>query len=273
MKQIEKELQDLRYLEWTKTRHSSGTAGSFLKSFENSRGKRIYYKLSNFDSIQGIVGHECINEILADRLLTILNIEHVPYRLIHAKIQIRGIEYETYLCASEDFKKKGESKIALDAFYDMEAEIGERPLDFCIRMGWGDYIWEMLTIDYLIQNRDRHGANIEVLRSKKEKTIRLAPLFDHGLSFVFSSYNDAMLEEARSMKESKIQCFVGTSSAKENLNLIPMDKLKKLPVFDEKIRQILFDGFEGIVTEKWMDIVWSQLTSRVKIYEDICNNR
>ena len=84
MKQIEKELQDLRYLEWTKTRHSSGTAGSFLKSFENSRGKRIYYKLSNFDSIQGIVGHECINEILADRLLTILNIEHVPYRLIHA---------------------------------------------------------------------------------------------------------------------------------------------------------------------------------------------
>ena len=87
------------------------------------------------------------------------------------------------------------------------------------------------------------------------------------------TYNDAMLEEARSMKESKIQCFVGTSSAKENLNLIPTDKLKKLPVFDEKIRQILFDGFEGIVTEKWMDIVWSQLTSRVKIYEDICNNR
>ena len=33
---IEKELQDLTYLSWTKIRNSSGTAGSFLKEEEAS---------------------------------------------------------------------------------------------------------------------------------------------------------------------------------------------------------------------------------------------
>ena len=37
---------------------------------------------------------------------------------------------------------------------------------------------------YLILNRDRHGANIEVLRNSRKKTVRLAPLFDHGLSLL-----------------------------------------------------------------------------------------
>ena len=31
----------------------------------------------------------------------------------------------------------------------------------------------MLAVDYIILNRDRHGANIEVLRNPKKKTIRL----------------------------------------------------------------------------------------------------
>lgn len=35
---------------------------------------------------------------------------------------------------------------------------------------------------FLICNRDRHGANIEILSDEKEKA-RPAPLFVHGLSF------------------------------------------------------------------------------------------
>lgn len=46
----------------------------------------------------------------------------------------------------------------------------------------------MFLFDYLICNRDRHGANIEVLQ--KGENYRLAPIFDNGLSFLFSCYND-----------------------------------------------------------------------------------
>lgn len=52
--QIIHELRDMRYLEWTKTRHSSGTAGSFLKAYEKVGGRKYYYKLSNYDSINGM---------------------------------------------------------------------------------------------------------------------------------------------------------------------------------------------------------------------------
>ena len=87
-RQVIPEIQDLRRLDWSKVRHSSGTAGSFLKSREIVRGVKWYYKLSDYDAYRGIVGHECINELIADRLLTILQIPHLSYQLIHARIKI-----------------------------------------------------------------------------------------------------------------------------------------------------------------------------------------
>ena len=183
MNQVIHELTDLSYLSWAKTRNSSGTAGSFLKAYEDSTEGKIYYKLSNYDAWNGIIGHECVNEIIVDRLLTILGIDHLTYQLIHAKVLIDQKEYETWLCASKDFRKRGESKIALDAYYQAERLNDESPLDFCIRSGWENTIYEMLIVDYLILNRDRHGANMEVLRNPRQRTVRLAPLFDHPKEF------------------------------------------------------------------------------------------
>ena len=117
---------DLRHLTWSVTRQSSGTAGSFLKAYEERGGRKRYFKLSSFDAFQGITGHECVNELIADRLLTHLGIEHLEYRLIHADIRVNERVEETWLCASEDFKQAGEDKLALDAFYEAEHTEGER---------------------------------------------------------------------------------------------------------------------------------------------------
>ena len=98
---IIKQTQDLTYLKWSHIRSSSGTAGTFLKSESIMGDKKIYYKLSNFDPVNGVIGHECINEIIVDRLLTTLGVEHLNYELIHADIEIEGRIYNTFLCASE----------------------------------------------------------------------------------------------------------------------------------------------------------------------------
>ena len=156
--QIVVEKQDLTYLSWSKARQSSGTAGSFLKSYDDIGGRKVYYKLSDYDAEHGIVGHECINEIVVDRLLEILGVEHLSYRLIHADVRVGGRKLETWLNASEDFKRPGESKIALDTFYELERKPGEGALDFCMRMGWREQVWECIAVDFLILNRDRHGA-------------------------------------------------------------------------------------------------------------------
>lgn len=270
MAKIIKELQDLRYLEWSKIRHSSGTAGSFLKSYEIINGRKKYYKLSDYDRMKGIVGHECINEIIVDRLLTMLNIEHLEYELIHALIEVNGHEYETYLCASWDFKDVHESKIALDTYYEMECEHKEEPLEFCARMGWHEYIYPMLILDYLIINRDRHGANIEVLRNRKNKSIRLAPLFDHGLSLAFSCHDETLLQKFDPLLDRRIQCFVGSNSCRDNLSLIPKEHLLVLPVFDEHIKNYLFEDLDDIISNSFISVIWNILCRRAEEYENIC---
>ena len=271
MAQVIRELQDMTYLSWAKARHSSGTAGSFLKAYEEGPEGKIYYKLSNFDAWSGIIGHECVNEIIVDRLLTVLGIEHLAYQLIHARVLIGQKEYETWLCASKDFKRRGESKIALDVYYQAERLPDESPFDFCVRSGWEKTVYEMLVVDYLILNRDRHGANMEVLRNPKQKTIRLAPLFDHGLSLLSRCESiESMLREDVTA-DKPVQCFVGSRSSRENLKLIPADRRPRLHPLTPEDRPVLLDGLSEALDPRGLERIWEMIWKRWQAYESFCN--
>ena len=262
MKDVITELQDMRYLSWTKTRKSSGTAGSFLKSYDDTWEKKRYYKLSDFDPVKGVVGHECINEIIVQRLLRHFNIEHLEYKLIHALIEVDYYEYETWLCESEDFKTPFESKLPLEDFYLANKLDGESPFEFCCRYGWCDAIYGMLVIDYLILNRDRHGANIEVLRSQKEHTLRLAPLFDHGLSFACRCHDEKELRSFDVMKDLRVQAFIGTNSVEENMRLVPKDFIASLPPVDHMFKHELLKDLGYAISEPYLDKIWEMIIRR-----------
>ena len=272
--QIITEKQNLQYLNWDKIRNSSGTAGSFLKSYEQIGKKKIYYKLSDYNSVSGIIGHENVNEIIVDRLLDILNIEHLHYKLILADIFLDGRTQTTYVCASENFRTVDETKIALDAYYQVEKDEQETPLQFCIRNGWGEYIWDMLVVDFLILNRDRHGANIEVLRNSKDKTIRLAPLFDHGISLLFSCKNDfSNIDKIDVLEDKQVQCFVGSRSAYENLKLIPPAELPQISPLSQNNLGYIFSDIDRILPPNTIKKIAEMLTKRVDYYVDFCNQR
>ncbi len=263
------EKQDLTFLKWSHIRSSSGTAGTFLKSESTLNSRKIYYKLSNFDPEKGVTGHECINEIIVDRLLTILGIEHLSYDLIHADIEINSKIFPAWLCASEDFKKRGESKAALDDYYRINALPGESPYEFCKRNGWQKYIDEMIAVDYLILNRDRHGANIEILRNARAKTIRIAPLFDHGLSLLFNCDSDEKAMKYDVLEDKRCQNFIGSCSCYENLSLIE-DRKK---IFSKKLvptdKNILFEGLDGILSPAFLSAIWNMIYERYRIYENL----
>lgn len=267
------EKQDLTYLSWSLIRSSSGTAGSFLKATDDLQQPKIYYKLSNYDGINGIVGHECINEIIVDRLLNILEIEHLHYDLIHADIDVDGKEMETYLCASKDFKAHGEHKVALDAYYQAEKLDGETPLQFCTRNGWSDFIYKMLVVDFLILNRDRHGANIEVLRNARKKSLRLAPIFDHGLSLLFNCHTEEEINQFDVMKDRAVQRFVGSRSAQQNLMLIPKDEILALNPLQHTHKAYLLEGLDGIIPQSLQNKIWDMIWQRWEYYENLCSQR
>lgn len=144
-------------------------------------------------------------------------------------------------------------------------------MQFCIRNGWQDYIYAMLVVDYLILNRDRHGANIEALRNRRKRTIRLAPLFDHGLSLVFRAETEEQLAAEDVMQDKRVQCYVGSQSTWENLRLIPADQRPLLHPLMETDKAILMDGLDEALPKVWQDKIWDMIWRRWNTYEDLCH--
>lgn len=264
-----KDKQDLTYLKWAHVRSSSGTAGSFLKSESEIDGKKKYYKLSNYNPELGIIGHECINEIIVDRLLTLLEVPHLSYELINADIEVDGKIINTFLSASYDYKKPGEAKVPLDDYYRVNADKGENRYAFCERMGWKKDIDAMLAIDYIILNRDRHGANIEVLRNARKHTLRIAPFFDHGTSLLCFCEDDDAAKKFRVMDDKKCNNFIGTDSTLDNLHLIKDRKNVFKGKLCEDDKEILFYDLEGVLSKAFTDKIWKMIFERYKKYENI----
>ena len=131
----------------------------------------------------------------------------------------------------------------------------------------------MLVVDFLILNRDRHGANIEVLIDLKENYIRLAPLFAHGISLLSRCINENQIIKYDVMDDKRIQCFIGSSSSKDNLNLIPKDKLPKLNKLKEEDKEYLFKDLDKIISENLINKIWEMIYKRWCYYEDFCNKK
>ena len=267
---MDNRIKNMTHLHWSHSRKSSGTSGTLLKSQQKINGEKFYYKLSNYDIELGIVGHECINEIIVDRLLTILGVEHVSYELIHAIVRIDGEEHKTYICKSKDFKNAGESKCALDIYYQINKNKNEDKYDFCKNRGWSKHIDTMLTIDYIILNRDRHGANLEVLANPKKQTLRIAPLFDHGLSLLCSCRSEEEISKFNVGEDKPCNNFLGSRSTYDNLKYIN----KQNDVFKNTLKKsdkdLLFKGLEDTISAVHLEKIWQMIWKR---YENFCNTK
>lgn len=252
-------LQDYRNVTWSERANSSGTAGTYLKARVGKGTRARYLKLSRYDGVR-IDGTECINEIVASRLMDVLGIEHLTYRLIHARVVVDGMEHETWLNSSRNFRAAGEQKMGLGHYFELYRNPGEEPLAFCVRQGWGERIAQMMLVDYLIVNRDRHASNIEVLIDRTGAA-RLAPLFDNGLSFLAPyGENWERIAAFKPLQQVATTNFVGSRSLEENLRAqAPVDVARPLAKDD---RETLFAGLDQatptVLLDKMWDIIWNR---------------
>lgn len=259
---IIREAQDYRMLEWNDISFSPGTPGMLMKTLHDD----VYYKLSCFDSYAGFYGHESVNELIVSRLLDTIGIPHVADQLIHALIRIDGKEYTTWMCSSRNFRKKGESKMGLDVYYDLNKKENESPLDFCIRMGWKTEISQMMLADFLVSNKDRHGANIEVLLDEQGNA-RMAPLFDFGLSLLFSK-NGEFVEDVADynvMADYPANNYLGSRFLFKNLELMP--ELPRISERTEGAKAVILEGLEDILPKAHIDKAWEMIEKRWDYYE------
>ena len=272
---VEHTLRDLTHLDWSESATSSATGGSYLKARSGDGVEATYYKMSCYDEVNGVYGHECVNETIAARLMDILCVRHVPYKLVHARVLIDGREHETWLSESASFRKRGESKISLARFFGLNRLEGETRLEFCERFGWKQDVQKTMLVDYLIVNRDRHGSNLEVLKSR-DGQLHLAPLFDNGLSLCYSSFNAQQLSEADPLQDVIANNFLGTRSLKQNLTRfvpgnLPIGRLREAheAQVTDGLAPSLEEAVQGVSGADFAHFLWQMIWERWCAYEDL----
>lgn len=256
-------LQDYRAIKWSERASSSGTAGTYLKARVGERTRARYLKLSRYTGVE-IDGSECVNEIVASRLMRLLGVEHLEYRLIHALVSVDGAEFETWLNSSKNFRRRGEQKIGLGTYFGLYRREDEDPFAFCVRLGWEERIAQMMLVDYLIANRDRHASNIEVIIVPTGET-RLAPVFDNGMSLL-APYG-ADLERIAAfdpLADVATTNFVGARSLEENVRAHPWRPARPLCETD---RAYLLAGLEAAAPAVLLDKIWEIIWKRWCWYE------
>jgi len=259
------QMNDLRHLTWSRAAGSINSDGAFLKAV--SEDKSLYYKMSAYNSSQGVYGHEAVNELISYRVSKELGISVPSVSLTEALVRVDGEEFQTSLAVSESFKTAYDTRVAFENFYKANRENGESALSVAQRFGWLPFVHKMFLFDFLIFNRDRHGANLEVLETEGKK--RLSPLFDNGLSFAVSCSNDKELAVFDAMADKHVNNFIGSRSLYENLNSI------KTPIavkeLREDARKSLLEDLDGTLSKLHLEVIWNILWGRWQYAKTVCD--
>lgn len=155
--------------------------GWLKKKWKIINGKRCLIKGGS-----GAIQQEPYNEVLASRIMERLGIPHVQYSLFVEE------EYPYSIC--EDFITPETELIS--AWYVMQTvkkpnhiSIYQHYINCCEKLGIPNIkesLDQMIVVDYLIANEDRHQNNFGVIRKAESlEYVGAAPIFDSGTSLWF----------------------------------------------------------------------------------------
>jgi hypothetical protein len=150
---------------------------------------RVLLKGSRYNRMQ-----EPFNEAIASKIMDELGIEHVAYSL--ERTEDKNIPYSECKCMVD------RNLEYINALFVMESGEYERKdpyihyLEMCKKNGIHnakEKIDEMIALDFIIGNDDRHRGNFGIIRNADNlEWLKPAPIFDNGNSLFFDRDNDDM---------------------------------------------------------------------------------
>lgn len=184
--------------------------GWLRKKWAMIDGKRCLIKGGS-----GTVQQEPYNEVFASILMNRLGIPHVEYTLMMQE------DYPYSVC--EDFITTDTELIS--AWYVMQTaqkqnhvSVYQHYLNCCEMLGISaikESLDQMIVLDYLIVNEDRHQNNFGVIRDANTlKWIGAAPIYDSGTSLWFDKPTGMLGSKA------KVNCKPFKSSHEEQIKLV-----------------------------------------------------
>ena len=163
--------------------------GSIEKRWVIKNGERVLLKGSLYRRMQ-----EPFNEVIASKILDEFGIEHVHYDL--RRTEDKNIPFSECKCMVDKDTEyiNAQYVMNMEEYYRKEQYV--HYLEMCKKNGLEDAkarIDEMIVLDFLIGNTDRHKGNYGIIRDANTlKWIKTAPIFDNGNCLYFDNENDDM---------------------------------------------------------------------------------
>ena len=156
--------------------------GSIVKRWiVNESGERVLLKGSRYSIMQ-----EPFNEVIASKIMELFKINHVAYDIKRTKDNVPYSECKTMSDINYEY-------INANWIFGLEdyglKDIYNHYIEICNRNGIKDIkerLDEMIAIDFLIGNDDRHKGNFGIMRDANSlEWINAAKIFDNGNSLFF----------------------------------------------------------------------------------------
>jgi len=232
----------------------------------NKNNERLLLKSSQYDEMQ-----EPFNEVIASNIMEILDIEHVEYRLI--RNESNHMPLSICKCMVDTDTEIITAQVVLDTEQKENRNEYDRFIQICKNNGMNNVkekIDDMIIIDYLIGNTDRHTANFGILRNPDSlEWIKVAPIFDNGNSF---NHNTNIIDNIDNNIDTLCRWFPRGNY--EKLQFVDYPKWYSEEKMDY-FRGIVFDilsNNENISNDK-KNKLFSIASSRLLILKDILKNK
>ena len=243
---------DLRSPDWT-------CDGNLRKRWAILDGKRCLVKAGS-----GPFQQQPFNEVIATKIAQRLAIPHIPYTLLWDE----GLPYS--VC--EDFVTPDTElipawRVMQTQKKDNQTSVYQHYRNCCEKLGVPNVthaLNQMLVLDYLIANEDRHFNNFGLLRNPDTlKWLGPAPIYDSGSSL---GYNK-LTPQIRSGRN--ITCKPFKKTHQDQLRLVTsfdwLD-LSKLDGVDQDIREV-FAGAEEFIDNERVEAIIASVNQRIQMLE------
>ena len=243
---------DLRSPDWT-------CDGNLRKRWAILDGKRCLVKAGS-----GPFQQQPFNEVIAYKMADRLGIPHIPYTLLWDD----GIPYS--VC--EDFVTPNTEltpawRVMQTQKKDNQISVHQHYRNCCEKLGvpgTTHALDQMMVLDYLIANEDRHFNNFGLLRSPDTlEWLGPAPIYDSGSSLGY----DKLTPQIRSGRN--IICKPFKRTHQDQLRLVTsfdwLD-LSKLDGVDQDIR-VVFAGAEEFIDKERVEAIIASVNQRIQMLE------
>jgi len=240
--------------------------GSLKKKWIINNNERYLIKGSRYDEMQ-----EPFNEYIASNIMDLFDIKHVEYGLI--KNKSNNMPLSVCKCMTDKDTDFITAQMVLDMELKENRNEYDRFMQICEKFGINDAkerIDEMIAIDYLIGNTDRHTGNFGVIRNADNlEWINIVPIFDNGNSFCHNiNYIDDMDKNINSL------CRWMGGGNYEKLNLIDFPQWYSKDKENELI-EIVINGLNKNekISEKKKSCLKKIVDIRIKEFEKIITGK